>query len=143
MLNTKRAALGKTVLGNSQTLLVLLPREDGILAETLLYQNEIKEMETSYEKPGVTEAELALAEQLVRGMEEPFEPEKYHDEFQEKLRSLIGAKIAGKETVVPKEERPDAVLDLMEALKASVKHTKTAHAAKPHPRAPRKRKEAQ
>lgn len=121
MLNTQRAALGKTVLGNSEKLLVILPREDGMLIQTLLYQDEIKEIPVDYDRPKATEAELAMAEQLIHGMEEPFAPEKYHDEFREKLKALIADKIAGKAVVEAKEEKVGAVVDLMEALKASVK----------------------
>ncbi len=122
MLETQRAALGKTVFGNSGKMLVILPREDGMLIQTLLYGEDIKEIPVEYERPDVTAAELDMAEQLIRGMEKPFTPEKYKDEFREKLRALIADKIAGKEIVTPKEEKPGTVIDLMEALKASVKN---------------------
>ncbi len=142
MLRAQRAALGKTVLGNSEKLLVIIPREDGMLIQTLLYRDEIKEVPVEYERPKVTEAELGMAEQLIRGMEEPFAPEKYHDAFREKLRALIADKIAGKEVEAPAEERPGAVIDLMEALKASVKRIGSpAPAKKPRSRTT-KRKEA-
>ncbi len=121
MMKKQRAALGKTVLQNSEKLLVLIPREDGILLETLLFEAEIKEIPIDYEKPAVSEAELGMAELLIESMEQPFAPENYRDEFQEKLKALIADKIAGKAVVRAKEEKPGAVLDLMEALKASVK----------------------
>ena len=128
MMRTQRAALGKTVLGNSEKLLVILPREDGMLIQTLLYQDEIKDVPVEYDRPKVTEAELNMAEQLIRGMEEPFAPEKYHDAFREKLKALIADKIAGKEASPPKEEKVGAVVDLMEALRASVKSVGTRSA---------------
>ena len=131
MLGTKRAALGKAVFGNTEKLLVILPREDGILIETLLFHDDLKELEVSYERPAISEAELQLAEQLIAGMVSPFEPEKYHDEFQQKLRALIADKIAGKAVSAPKEEKTGHILDLMEALKASVK---TAHTKKSPPK---------
>ncbi len=121
MLKTRRAALGKTVFGNSEKLLVIIPREDGMFIQALLYQDDVKEIPVAYEHPNVTKAELDMAEKLIEGMEEPFAPEKYKDEFQEKLKALIADKIAGKAVVTPKEERPGIVIDLMEALKASVK----------------------
>lgn len=121
MMKTQRAALGKAVFGNSEKLLVIIPREDGMLIETLLYEDDIKEFPLEYERPAVSEAELGMAEKLIEGMEEPFAPEKYKDEFQEKLKRLIADKIAGREVVEAKEERPGMILDLMEALKASVK----------------------
>ena len=121
MMKAQRAALGKSVFGNSEKLLVIIPREDGMLIQTLLYQDDIKEIPIDYERPNVTEAELDMAQQLIKGMEEPFAPEKYKDEFQEKLKALIADKIAGKAVSKPKEEQPGMIIDLMEALKASVK----------------------
>ena len=123
MIDTQRAALGRSVFGNSEKLLVIIPREDGMLIQTLLYQDDIKEIPVEYERPKVTDAELDMAKTLIKGMEEPFTPEKYKDEFQEKLRALIADKIAGKEVVTPKEEKPGVIIDLMEALRASVQNT--------------------
>ncbi len=146
MIKTQRAALGKTVIGNSEKLLVIIPREDGMLIQTLLFQDDIKEIPVDYERPNVTEAELNMAEQLIHGMEEPFAPEKYKDEFQEKLKALIADKIAGKAVVRPKEEKPGVIIDLMEALKASVKHAgekKSASSAKiSRPHSAKTRKQA-
>lgn len=123
MMKTQRAALGRTVFGNSEKLLVIIPREDGMLIQTLLYQDDIKEFPVAYEHPNVTQAELDMAEKLIESMEEPFAPEKYKDEFQEKLKELIAGKIAGKAVDKPKDEKPGKIIDLMEALKASVKNT--------------------
>lgn len=144
MIKKNRAALGRTVFGNSEKLLVIIPREDGMLIQTLLYQDEIKEIPVEYEKPKVSEAELDMAEKLISGMEEPFEPEKYKDEFQEKLKALIDDKIAGKTVEKPKEEKSGKIIDLMEALKASVKNAegKKPAAKKSVSRASKARKQA-
>ncbi len=138
MMETQRAALGKTVFGNSEKLLVLIPREDGMLLQTLLFQDDVKELPVDYERPAVSEEELGMADKLIRGMEGPFAPEKYKDEFQEKLKALIADKIAGKEIVEAREERPGVIIDLMEALKASVK---SVGEKKPAKKAVRKRPE--
>lgn len=121
MHTAQRAALGKTVLGNSEKLVLIIPREEGVLVQTLRFCDDIKELPAAYEGPSVTEGELDMAQQLIKGMEAPFTPEQYRDEFQEKLKALIADKIAGKAVVRAKEEKPGAVIDLMEALKASVK----------------------
>ncbi len=136
MMKAQKVALGKTVLGNSEKLLVLIPREDGMLIQTLLYQDDIKEIPVEYDKPKVTDEELSMAQTLIKSMESPFEPEKYKDEFREKLKSLISDKIAGKQVVAAKEEKPGVILDLMEALKASVK---SANDKKPAKKPARKR----
>lgn len=121
MLSTQRVALGKTVFGNSEKLLIIIPREDGMLIQTLLFVDDIKEIPVAYEQPKITQTELDMAKKLITGMESPFEPEKYKDEFQEKLKELIADKIAGKAIEKPKEQKPGKIIDLMEALKASVK----------------------
>lgn len=62
-----------------------------------------------------------MAKTLIGSMDQPFEPDKYHDEYQERLRQLIEQKIAGKEIVAAKPEGGESnIIDLMEALKASV-----------------------
>ena len=143
MLKTQRAALGKTVIGNSEKLLVIIPREDGMLIQTLLFQDDIKEIPVEYEQPKISDAELNMAEQLIGSMEAPFAPEQYKDEFQEKLKALIADKIAGKAVVKAKEEKPAMIIDLLEALKASVKSAEKKPAAKPsRTRTTKTRKEA-
>ncbi len=145
MLRAGRAALGKAVFGNTEKLLLLLPQEDGILIQTLLYQDDIKDLPVEYEHPKVSEAELKMAEQVIKSMEEPFTPEKYKDEFQERLKALIASKISGKTFTPPKEEKPGQIIDLMEALKASVKSAvkkAPAKQVKPVKRAARSKKEA-
>lgn len=117
-----RAALGKTVIANSEKMIVLIPREEGMLAQTLLFQSDVKEIPVDYERPKPQEGEMAMAKQLIKSMEAPFTPEKYKDEFQEKLKKLIAGKIEGKTFSVPKDEKPAAVLDLLEALKQSVQN---------------------
>ena len=75
-------------------------------------------LDTCAVEPG----ELALAIQIIeQRTNEHFEPEKYTDEIRSRVLELIQQKIDGKEISVPPEERPEAkIIDLMEALKASV-----------------------
>ncbi len=123
MMKSQRAALGKSVFGVKEKLLLIIPRDDGMLVETLLYQADIKEIPVAYERPAPTKAELDMAVRLIGGMESEFNPQKYKDSFQEKLKALISAKIEGREVSAPKKEKPGKIIDLMEALKASVKKT--------------------
>lgn len=131
MMSEQKIAIGKTVMGMQETLLAIIPREDGILIEKMFYQDEIKDLPKSYTKTQINEAELTMAKTLISSMDKPFEPENYKDEYQERLKELISQKIAGKEIVVAKEQPKGNVIDLMEALKASVEQTK--------PRTPKKR----
>jgi len=115
-----KVAIAKTVLGTKETLIALIPTEHGILAQTMFFTNEIKDLPKKYTKQSVIDAELTMAKTLITSMDRPFEPENYHDEYQAKLKDLIARKIAGKETVTAAPEAQSNVIDLMEALTKSV-----------------------
>ncbi|MPM11996.1 Non-homologous end joining protein Ku [bioreactor metagenome] len=116
----QKVAIGRTVLGTKDTLMAIIPREDGLLISTMFYEDDIRELQKSYNKPDIAEQELTMAKMLINSMDSPFEPEKYQDEYQVKLRKLVEDKIAGKEVVTAKGEAPNKVINLMDALKASV-----------------------
>ena len=116
----QKIAIGKTVMGTKDTLMAIIPREDCILISTMLYADEIKELQKHYNKPEVAEPELNMAKMLINSMDTPFDPSKYKDEYQSKLRELIESKISGKEVVAAETQQPGKIIDLMEALKASV-----------------------
>ena len=125
MQETKKVAIGKTVMGTKETMVVLMPTENGILLETLYYYDEIQEMPQKTASPKLAEAELAMARQLIGSMEKPFEPKLYKDEYQEKLRGLIAKKIDGKEIVAEAGAKPDNIINLMDALKQSLAQQET------------------
>ena len=136
MMAEQKVAIGRTVMGTKDTLLAIIPREEGILIETMFYQDEIKELPKSYTKPQVNENELTMAKTLINSMDAPFNPEEYKDEYQQKLRDLIADKITGKEIVTAAPTPvPDNVINLMDALKASIEQAKPA---KKRPAAKRK-----
>ena len=116
----QKIAIGKTVLGYKDTLMAIIPREEGILISTMFYEDEVKELQKPYARPDVAEEELNLAKVLINSMDTPFDPAAYHDEYQGKLKQLIETKIAGKEIVATKPEATSNVISLMDALKASV-----------------------
>ncbi len=116
----QKIAIGKTVLGTKDTLMAIIPREDGILISTMFYAEEVKDLQKQYTRPEVGEQELNMAKLLINSMDTPFDPSQYKDEYQAKLRNLIESKISGKEIVAAEPEKEGKVIDLMEALKASV-----------------------
>ncbi len=120
----QKIAIGKTVMGTKDTLMAIIPREDGIIISTMFYADDIKELQRQYSKPNVSEQELNMAKMLINSMDTPFDASQYKDEYQEKLRELIETKISGKEVVAAKSDNPSRVIDLMEALKASVEKVK-------------------
>lgn len=120
LMEEQKIAIGKAVMGTKDTLMAIIPREDGILISTMFYADDIKELQKQYTKPEVSEQELNMAKTLINSMDTPFTPAKYKDEYQLKLRELIETKISGKEIVAAEPESAGKVIDLMEALKASV-----------------------
>ncbi len=125
----QKIAIGKTVMGTKDTLMAIIPREEGILISTMFFADEVKELQKQYTKPEVSKQELDMAKLLINSMDTPFDPSKYKDEYQVKLRELIEAKISGKEVVAAEPESTGKVIDLMEALKASVEKAKNKETA--------------
>lgn len=125
LMQEQKIAIGKTVQGSKENLLAIIPREDGMLIQTMFYQDEIKELPKGYNKPEISDQELSMAKQLIESMDTPFNPSEYKDEYQIKLRELIETKIAGKEVVAAVSE-PNNIINLMDALKASLDQNKPA-----------------
>ncbi len=124
LMGEQKIAIGKTVMGTNDTLMAIIPREEGVLISTMYYADDIKEFQKQYNKPEVSEQELNMAKALINSMDTPFDPSKYKDEYQTRLRALIETKISGKEIVAAEPDSTGKVIDLMEALKASVEKAK-------------------
>lgn len=123
MMDEQKIAICKTVMGTQETLLAVIPREEGILIEKMFYPDEIKDLPT-YSKTDIDEAELKMAKVLIKSMESPFEPALYKDEYQVRLKEVIEQKIEGKEIVAAASEPESNIINLMDALKASVEQRK-------------------
>lgn len=124
MKETGKVAIGKTVIGTKETMLALVPEKDGILLQTLYFHDEIREIPKERAHPPVNKQELEMATRLIGSMENPFEPENYHDEYQMRLKAMIEDKIEGKEVVAAKPVKSGNVIDLMDALKASLEQNR-------------------
>ena len=120
LLQQRKVAIAKTVMGTNEKLLVLYPTKEGIIVKTLYYQDEITTMPKSVAKMKLDENELNMAKMLIENMTKPFEPAAFKDEYQEKLRNAIMKKIQGQEIVAVDTSGPSNVIDLMEALRKSV-----------------------
>lgn len=121
------AAVAKTVMGTKETLLALYPREEDILLCTLFFQDELVQPPQTFAHPRLSKAENEMAQQLIRSMTKPFAPERYHDEYQARLRDAIEQKIRGQQiTQVKRSSAHTSSLDLMEALQRSVTAAQTS-----------------
>lgn len=120
MAEEKKMAVASTVLGTKETLIALLPGENGLVAETMHYLEEIKAVPKPFMSPEIQPAELEMAKALVNTMDKPFQPELYHDHYQERLMEAIQKNINGEGIAMPGEEPAGNVTDIMEALKRSL-----------------------
>jgi DNA end-binding protein Ku len=137
------AALGRFVLAGKEKLCLIRPMGEALALETLFVHEDVKdhaEIDEAVAGAQVKKPELDLAKQIIASLEAPFEPEELRSEYRESLRELLEAKLQGVELEVPVAEAPTPVIDLMEALKASVAAASKKPAAEPKKKAaPRKR----
>ena len=122
MMEEKKIAVAKTVLGTKEKLLALIPTEHGLLVETLFFADEIKDAPKEPANVQVADTELQMAKTLIGAMIKPFEPEQFKDEYREKLWEIINGKIQGKEIVVSDDTVEYNVINLMDALKQSLEN---------------------
>lgn len=123
MADTGKIALARVTMRSKQHLACLRPYADGLIMETMYYPKEIRELDIDWEKVAPTEAELVMARQLIGNLAQPFEPDKYRDELREQVAALIESKVAGETFKVEPARKEGKVVDLMEALRASIAMT--------------------
>ena len=115
-------AIAKLTMHNREYTVFLRPHEGGLMLHTMYYEEEVRKVE-GFGAPDVElkEAEVKVAHQLIEALATGWEPEKFHDEFQENLKKLIQAKLEGGEIAeVEKPKKMAPVVDLMAALKESL-----------------------
>jgi len=110
-------------------IVALRPFHNGLIMHQLRYADEVKPWSEvpMPDLPELKPAELGLAKQIIQQIaHETFAPEKYKDEVSERMRELIAQKVEGQEITIAPEAPSAKVIDLMEALKASLGMTKDA-----------------
>ncbi|TMB98420.1 MAG: Ku protein [Chloroflexi bacterium] len=118
-------AVAKIAIRNKERLCALRPMDGVLVLETLYYPDEIRiEKETGVPEVDVSKRELDMAFTLIDLLHEPFEPDKYKDQYREALMQVIEAKLEGEELAEVTAPAPARVTDLMSALKASVEAAK-------------------
>jgi DNA end-binding protein Ku len=154
-----KVAIARVVIRSKEHLVAVRPRDDVLAMETMLFADEVIPAEALDELPQGAERpvrgakgaegavktskrELDMARQLIESLSGDFEPDKYHDEYRERVLDLIERKAEGEEIVLeaPPEE-PKKVPDLMAALEASIADAKRQGGSRAKPK--RKREAAQ
>ena len=136
-------AVAKIAIRNKERLCALRPLDGTLMLETLFYPDEIR-VERGVEAPEVqvSERELEMASTFIDLLQEPFEPEKYHDEYRRALMEIIEAKLQGQEVAEAPAAPVAKVTDLMAALKASVEEAKKRKQEEPGEDTGRRRRAA-
>ncbi|HYK09189.1 MAG TPA: Ku protein [Gemmatimonadales bacterium] len=129
---TNLVALGQYAARGKQYLIMVRPLEGGLVMEQLRYADEVRSIK-DVELPNteVKSAELDMAVQFIKQLTaEAFRPEAYADASKKRIMEQIQRKVDGKEiTEEPTEQPKTQILDLMEALKASISQGKDVDAA--------------
>jgi len=129
MIETGLVGIASYAARGKQYIVSLRPFNEGLIMHQLRYADEVKSW-TEVPLPDLPElkpAELGLAKQIIQQIaHETFAPEKYKDDVQERMRELIAKKVEGEEITAAPEAPTGKVIDLMEALKASLGMTKDA-----------------
>ena len=119
-----KVGIGKLALHGREYLVAVQPRERGLVMYTLRHTRELRQMDAIDELQSLPDKldpeEVKLARQVIGTFEGDVDLGDFRDEYQEELRRVIEAKVAGHEIVAPVEETPPKVVNLMEALRKSL-----------------------
>jgi DNA end-binding protein Ku len=135
MKQTGRVALAKWAARGKQYLVMIRPKDKGLVMQQLLYADEVRPIaEVPIPDAEIKDAELKLATQLVEQIaSDQFHPEHYEDEVRKRYHEAIQRKVEGQEITAAPEAPRAQIIDLMEALKASLAAKSAASAAAPAP----------
>jgi DNA end-binding protein Ku len=127
MQESDKVAVARVVLRSKEQLVAIRPAPGGVLMmETMIFADEVVPTDEIDDLPAakelkVSDREVKMAQQLIDSLSSDFEPDKYRDEYREKVLELIERKAAGEEIAVqPEAPEPKKVPDLMAALEASL-----------------------
>jgi DNA end-binding protein Ku len=130
MKESGKVAIARVVLRSKENLVAIRPRDGVMTMETLLFADEVIPPDSLDDMPEskgkTTKRELDMAQQLIDSLSGDFDPDKYRDEYRDRVLDLIERKAQGEEIVVEEQpEEPKKVPDLMAALEASIAQSKS------------------
>jgi len=134
MNDSDKIGIAKITIRSKQSLAAVRVYKNLLVLETLFFPDEVREVDLV---PGIPkeinldDKELTMAKELIKNLSEPFNPEKYKDDYREALQNLIHQKIEGEEIEVAPEAPQRNIIDLMQALQASIDETTPKKEEKP------------
>lgn len=121
-----KVGVAKTVLGQKEQVVALRSINGNMILYTMHFHDEVQKNPVDKITEKITDAELELAKQIIGNMTTPFDPTAYRDEYRERLQKAIEAKISGEAVKKVKAAHKAKIVNLMDALRASVEGTKDA-----------------
>jgi DNA end-binding protein Ku len=121
--DTGMAALGRFILRGNETFCLIRPRGDALAMETLFVAEDVRsqaEIEEAVAETKVKKPELDLARQVIDSLVADFDPSELQSTYRRDLRALLESKLSGQPIAKPEEVPMAPVIDLMDALRASV-----------------------
>jgi len=123
MADTGKVAVARVVIRNREALAAIRVSKNILVMSTMHYPDEIRQADVLPEfnyQVDLYENEVKMAINLINSLSAEFRPEKYNDKYRQALMEVIQARIAGEAVAVPEKAETGKVVDLMEALKASI-----------------------
>jgi DNA end-binding protein Ku len=125
MQNANKVAIGTLVMRNKEYPVAIRPGDDVLKLETMYFPDEIrspsKELPDLPDAADLSDREVDMAQLLLESMESDWDPNRYRDTHRQKVEALVEEKRQGKEIIEGTTVEPAKVVDLMEALSASIK----------------------
>jgi len=124
---TRQCAVAKLSMHARENVVLIRVAEGGLILHTLFYPDELHKgnRQTGLAKTNSSRQELGLAKTLIQQLSGPFKPDEFHDTYRENVKKLIKQKSKGQKVTVVQQPRHAPVVDLMEALKRSLKNSKS------------------
>ncbi len=119
-----QVAIGRVVMSQRERLVALEPRDKGIVATMLRSHDEVRNMKEFFADIPAVKSDAAMVEiarKIIAQKETDFDPTAFNDRYEDALRELIASKQKGHKIVRKEEPKPSNVINLMDALKASLK----------------------
>jgi DNA end-binding protein Ku len=144
MADDGKVALAKVAFRDKEHLATLRLRDNVFVLETMFWPDEIRtpSFEVLDESVELRPQEIRMARSLIDSLTDAFEPEEFTDEYRAALEELVQKKVQGEEITYTEEAEPSKVVDLMEALRASVEAAKAGKPAPERKTSSRRRKKA-
>lgn len=149
MEETGKIAIAKIVIRSKESLAALRVRDGVMMLETMFYPDEIRSSEglpDLHKEVKLHDNEIKMAVSLINNLAAPFQPDKYNDEYRRALLEIIRGKVEGQDVAIPEKPVTGKVVNLMDALKASIelakKEREKVEKAEKRRQSPPKRKRA-